>query len=462
LYCAALTESWNIEFTKQKLSEFGNAILKDDETKLVAPPVPNVDNIVDVETYLCSLGCSSKILRSSKFHDILEIPKTVREGLQYASDKPFGKPVASAYLQKYISFLEKKDGRKRFVRVTQEDKGGSISLYSDEKSQQIIGSMKLINKVVVATTPLERSFVLKTGKRQWLFQAFDVSAFNNVLSAIINIMKQFPDAKLPELTTIQSPTGAPNTPASPAAASNNNNNNNQLSNAAIILAKQATEQDLPRLQEENQKFNQQLSRLDDQYKTADSEYQQLIRLKNSLSQGNDTMKTSIENEFQNERKEFVKDYEQQNQDLRDVIADLERQMIAKSAVNDSHTLKFGFNLKKDKKKKKKNDDSDSDEERKPEPKKVTVEEKKKADEIQVDLEKRLLQGLTDEEKYQIKFTHKHLHRHEHKHIHHHKHIHIDNENKQSYQNIRYNEDKHTITHIITPTNTQIQIHSLFG
>jgi len=76
--------------------------------KAIAPPVPNVDNIVDVETYLCSLGCSSRVLRAQRFHDFLEIPKTVREGLQYASDKPFGKVVASAYLQKYISFLEKK------------------------------------------------------------------------------------------------------------------------------------------------------------------------------------------------------------------------------------------------------------------------------------------------------------------------------------------------------------------
>jgi len=73
----------------------------------------------------------------------------------------------------------------------------------------------------------------------------------------------------------------------------------------------------------------------------------------------------------------------------------------------------------------------------------------------------LLQGLTDEEKYQIKFTHKHLHRHEHKHIHHHKHFHIDDENRQEFQNVNYTDDKHTITHIITPTNTQIQINSLF-
>jgi len=134
--------------------------------------------------------------------------------------------------------------------------------------------MKLINKVVVATTPLERSFVLKTGKRQWLFQAFDIPSFNNVLSAIINIMKQFPDAKLPDITVSTTTTTNANSPSGGKANADNNNQN-----ATIILTKQATEADLPRLQDENKKFTEQFDRLQEQFESADYEHQQLIRLK---------------------------------------------------------------------------------------------------------------------------------------------------------------------------------------
>merc|ERR1712087_1036514 len=84
---------------------------------------------------------------------------------------------------------------------------------------------------------------------------------------------------------------------------------------------------------------------------------------------------------------------------------------------------------------------------------------------EIDTEKKILDTFTEDERATIKFMHKHLHRHTHRHMHNHKHIHLHKNEEDNVDNFDVGdlelENKHTITHTITHSNTQFKIKNAF-
>jgi len=171
IFCAVLDARWEVHRTKQSIQDFHKFVSQEPSTKNMIPPSFNPDNLVDVEEYLCSLGCAAPVLKLQKFHEFLNVPKLVRDGLQFVSDKPYGDKLRTGFLQKRPSFT-KRGGGKRYCELTKDDRGNSLLLYTSEKSKHIIGAFKIGPTTVIQKLPdLENTVVLLADKRQWVLQA---------------------------------------------------------------------------------------------------------------------------------------------------------------------------------------------------------------------------------------------------------------------------------------------------
>ena len=132
--------------------------------------------------YVGTLSCQIKVLREKAFQDFLGIPKSVTEAYEYINEKPFGKEKFSSELQKHSRFTKHGGGR-RYVRMTSEGKTGSLAIYLNKESNVPIGSFNLApNSTKCDLVPrVNNGFVLKNGKRQWVFQATNRKEFNDWL-----------------------------------------------------------------------------------------------------------------------------------------------------------------------------------------------------------------------------------------------------------------------------------------
>ena len=147
---------------------------------------------VVLTVYLSRLGCTAAVLRIDKFHEFLEIPPEVRQGLSFASHKPFGKVIKEGFMFRHPRFV-RRGGGKRWIKITKEERGGSIICYKDKDNKNsIISSLKIGAATEMNTLKqVPNALVVKSGKRQWVLQAVSGRAYQLWHTKLIDILKQF-------------------------------------------------------------------------------------------------------------------------------------------------------------------------------------------------------------------------------------------------------------------------------
>merc|ERR1719474_1005933 len=176
IFCASLTDTWNLERNFTDLKKFHNDLTNHDmitKNKINLGKCPNIENTDGCELYLSRLGCTAAVLRIKRFHEFLEIPQSVRDGLTFASHKPFGK----------------------------EEREGSVICYKDANEKEgkavktsIISSVKIGASTEMAGLKdkgIPNAFVLKSGKRQWVLQAVSGREYQLWQAKLFDILKQF-------------------------------------------------------------------------------------------------------------------------------------------------------------------------------------------------------------------------------------------------------------------------------
>ena len=144
--------------------------------------------------FLSRLGCTAAVLRIARFHDFLNVPQSVRDGLTYASHKPFGKSVREGYMQRHPRYV-RRGGGKRYLRLTKDDRGGSLICFLDENNKNsVIASLKIGASTEIQNLKdkgIPNAFVLKSGKRQWVLQASSTREYNIWQAQLVGMLKEF-------------------------------------------------------------------------------------------------------------------------------------------------------------------------------------------------------------------------------------------------------------------------------
>jgi len=414
VYCASLTDTWEVVRSGKELGAFHAQLIKN---KISLGALPKISDIAACEMFLSRLGCTSAVLRTALFHDFLSIPKPVRDGLTYASHKPFGKNVREGYMQRHPRFV-RRGGGKRWMRLTKDDRGGSLICYKDEnKSGTPMASIKIGNSTEIRNLRgkgIPNAFVLKSGKRQWVLQAGSTKDYQSWQAKLNNMLKQF-------------------------GSSVTGGSEEKTGDITIGIGAKGNTEQFSKQQTRNTELKAELERLHGQMEGMERELARLKMMHADGQSGNEAMKKKVELEFQKETDALVRDYELQSQNLTDELGELHRQIDAKTAMDSGNSggfksFKFGlgggFGEKET----------------------LTSE---------IDTEKKILDTFTDDDRAMIKFIHKHLHRHKHVHSHQHKHIHLHKDSADNVDNVDIEdmelEDRHTISHTITHSNTQFQI-----
>lgn len=441
IYCSSLTNTWTVDRNSVELAQFHNGLSKDDivkHNKLYIPPCPKTDNATACELFLSQLGCNAAILRIQRFHEFLSIPEDVKKGLAYATHKPFGTPIRAGYLQKHPRFV-RKGGGKRWIRLTQDERGGSLICYKDENSQKnVVASLKIgasTEMKNLTNDGIPNAFVLKSGKRQWILQAQSNREYYGWQSAISQMVKKLGG----NISAVAGPTDD----QKQSIQTENNNQSSQNVSTAVSLNVGASSMSDNKLLKQNVKLKQELEQKTEMIRGMQEEIAALKEKAIEAGSNTEEMRRKIQKEFHKKKDELERDYELQHENLRAEIEELHRKLEAKTAMEGGHSAMktlFGDGFK------------------------IGIGED---DELQaeIDAEKKLLDSFSEEEKATIKYIHKHLHRHDHKHIHHHRHVHHhihdgDNKNK-SKENTESIVATHTISHTITHTNTQFKIKKSF-
>jgi len=203
IFCASLTDTWNLERNFTDLKKFHNDLTNHDmitKNKINLGKCPNIENTDGCELYLSRLGCTAAVLRIKRFHEFLEIPQSVRDGLTFASHKPFGKVVREGWMFRHPRFV-RRGGGKRWICLTKEERGGSVICYKDANEKEgkavktsIISSVKIGASTEMAGLKdkgIPNAFVLKSGKRQWVLQAVSGREYQLWQAKLFDILKQF-------------------------------------------------------------------------------------------------------------------------------------------------------------------------------------------------------------------------------------------------------------------------------
>jgi len=428
IYCASLTETWTVDHTDDDLMRFHGQLSVDPaikKNKIALSHRPSVANIAECEEFLSGLACTSAVLRVALFHDFLNIPQSVRDGLTYASHKPFGKTLREGYMQRHPRFVRRGGGRK-WIRLTREERGGSLIAYKDENKGSPLASIKIGASTQIQNLKekgIQNAFVIKSGKRQWVLQASNPRDYQAWSTHLENILKQFGGQI-----------------GGGGSTKEEEKDSGAAEDIQIGIGAAGNTGQADKYRNQNMKLKQELDALHGQMEGMQRELDRLKLLYEEAGSGKEAMTRKVEMEFAKEKDSLIRDYELQHQNLENELQDLHRQCDAKTAMDSGGggAAKFlaGFTagLQEDL-------------------------------QCEIDAEKKSLDKLTEDERSVIKFMHKHLHRHVHKHTHSHKHIHL---HKDAADNVDIGDDidiervnKHTIAHTITHTNTQFQINK-FG
>ena len=190
IYCASLTDTWTVEHNNNELVTFHSTLSKEEkikQNKMNLGPCPKISDAATCELFLSRLGCTSAVLRIPLFHSFLNIPQSVRDGLAYASHKPFGKNLREGHMQKHPRFV-RRGGGKKWIRLTKDEKGGSLICYRDEEKKGIVSSIKIGQSTTIQNLKqINNAFVVKSGKRQWVLQASSPRDYKQWQSQLDNI-----------------------------------------------------------------------------------------------------------------------------------------------------------------------------------------------------------------------------------------------------------------------------------
>eukprot|EP00488_Nonionellina_sp_1-RS-2012_P004400 TRINITY_DN9898_c0_g1_i1.p1 TRINITY_DN9898_c0_g1~~TRINITY_DN9898_c0_g1_i1.p1 ORF type:complete len:125 (+),score=25.67 TRINITY_DN9898_c0_g1_i1:40-375(+) len=80
------------------------------------------------------------------------------------------------------------------IRLTKDDRGGSLICYADENAQLPISSLKIGSQTEMQNLKdkgIPNAFVLKSGKRQWVCQATSGRDYTNWQSQLVAMLKEF-------------------------------------------------------------------------------------------------------------------------------------------------------------------------------------------------------------------------------------------------------------------------------
>ena len=315
-----------------------------------------------------------------------------------------------------------------------------LSYPDQSKNAPVLAALKIGASTTIQSIAdsIKDAFVVKSGKRQWVLQATSTREFNLWQSQVMEILKQFGSISVGLPAKGGAGAGGGRKPASPsesaAAAAAAASNSNSVAASAVALGSNASNANLVK---KNEELRVQVDRL---RAVVDSQRAELRELheeqKDAEENDADSIRRQVMQEFAREKEELIRDYELQHENLRSEIEDLHRKLEAKTALEaGSSGLKTmfaeGFSFGR-------NEDDEL--------------------QVEIDTEKRYLDGLTEDERASIKFVHKHLHRHDSKHIHHHRHIHYHDDTQDPPQLMT---QTHTISHTITHTNTQFKIKKSF-
>jgi len=308
IFCACLDARWEVERSTTAIQEFHKILSQDNSTKTVIPNSFNPDNLIDIEEYLCALGCAAPVLRSPKFYDFLDIPKVVRDGLQYVSDKPYGESIRAGPLQKRPSFA-RRGGGKRHCVLTKDDRGHSLLLYSNQNSKFIIGSFKIGATTTIQKLPeFENTFVLLADKRQWVLQATSQREFVVWSSQLGDAVSQIGG------TNLLVKGGKQEQKTMEENNNNNNNNNNNKDNSGKKHTK--GDQAAIALQQKNTQLSAEIKELENNCETVKVSIQTLRKETLDLQNTQENMRTAIRKHFDAENKDIIQTYELEHEALR--------------------------------------------------------------------------------------------------------------------------------------------------
>eukprot|EP01084_Bolivina_argentea_P265979 450997_1 len=453
IYCASLTDTWNIVRSGVELAQFHSSLSKEQAittNKINLGGCPKVDDITACELFLSRLGCTAAVLRIAKFHDFLNVPKSVRDGLTYASHKPYGKSLREGYMQRHPRFV-RRGGGKRWIRLTKDDRGGSLICYLDENNKNsIIASLKIGASTEIQNLKdrgIPNAFVLKSGKRQWVLQASSSRDYTMWQSQLISMLKEFGPVSLDNNNNKNNSSDKPKTPRN----SNNNKLEQQRQSAKAAKASAGT----GKILKENQEITAKIKKM--KLKIADlaEEIDKYKELEIEMLSNAEDLKRKRKKQFEKDKEDLIAEYEVKQDNLRGEIEELNQKLENKTATEGGYSgLKTLFseyieiNIDDYKEDALLSDnDNDDDDGRSNTNMLQNMDNDDKDD-------------FNDEDgKGNIKYLHKHLHRHDHKHIHSHRHLHIHDQTGDAP--ITYTHT-HTIAHTICHTNTQFKIKkSLF-
>mmetsp|Transcript_25368 Transcript_25368/g.41328 ORF Transcript_25368/g.41328 Transcript_25368/m.41328 type:complete len:482 (-) Transcript_25368:141-1586(-) len=459
IYCASLTESWDVTRSLATIVQF-HAALKSEATiaknKINLPETLDVNNFTALDEFLSRLGCLAPVLRLSIFHDLLDIPKAVRDGLTYAQTKAFGKVVREGYLQRHLRHVQ--GGGRKFVRLTKDDRGGSLIIFPDENHLDIIvASLKIGASTELQNLNdkgIDHAFALRSGKRQWILQAADGRNYAMWQSQLVSMLKEFGTVNLNQDLDDDDGNNQEQLPLLGGGASSNKRASAKVTQAQVN-----------QLLQENIALDEKLKKLMKQKTDMKSKIDDFADQEAEMKNAEAEMKRRRHKEVQREKEDLIADYEVKQDNLRGQIEELHRKLEQKTFdeggksglvslfgedfievdINDYKQGNDGA-VSSDNA----IDDDDEDEEVGFGGAQQTVTSASSADAYDDDES----DGLMNAASGRYKYLHKHMHRHDQKHIHNHRHTHIHDQTVKPP--ITYTHT-HTVCHTIAHTTTQFKI-----
>eukprot|EP01084_Bolivina_argentea_P299308 515914_1 len=199
VYCRSLTDKWEVQVESKDLEEFHHTLISDttitDNKKIDLPQeCPQISDALSCQLFLSRIACIGHILRMEKFWTFLNIPRSVCDGLSYASSKPFGDTLYESKMLRHTIDAVTED-REWFFRLVKDNRGGSLVWYKDETKKFVISSLKIgaSTNVKLEWKNNDNVFVfdIKSGKRVWQIQTTESGNWKKWRDSFNQLLRQF-------------------------------------------------------------------------------------------------------------------------------------------------------------------------------------------------------------------------------------------------------------------------------
>merc|ERR1719384_409796 len=208
------------------------------------------------------------------------------------------------------------------MRLTKDDRGGSLICYLDENNKNlVIGSLKIGASTEIQNLKdrgIPNAFVLKSGKRQWVLQASSARDYTSWQSQLINMLKQFGPVNLDNNKT-------PSSPKQSAPSSPKQN--------GIQRGKQrgAHSANTGKLLKENQELTEKIKKMKMKISNMASEIDRYKDLEIEMKSNETELKRKGQKQFLKEKEDLIAEYEVKQDNLRQEIEELHHKLEQKTA-----------------------------------------------------------------------------------------------------------------------------------